>query len=103
MNEDRYKRDKSAEGKEAHADVWLERIRRNATLMNYIEKHYQPHQRRIGLLEDIFHGMEEGREKETKYDIYTYGSLIQEQDLAARQLFLWLLGALEEMERTEIE
>lgn len=103
MNEDRYKRDKSAEREEMHGDVWIEKIRRNTILMNYIEKHYRMHQGRIGLLEDIFHEMEEGREEKIKYDIYTYGSMIQEQDLAARQLFLWLLGAFEEMNRTETE
>ena len=52
--------------------------------------------RRLALLADIISRLESGNTKDLTACIYRYGSMIREQDLLARQLFLWLLAMSEE-------
>lgn len=74
----------------------LKVIRQNSVLMEYIEKEYVMGGTRVGILENILIQMENGRIEAMKNEIYLYGSLIKGRDLMARQVFLWLLQALEE-------
>lgn len=76
--------------------VLMDMIRGNPVFVDYIERNYTQDRARIELLQEIFLAMEENRREETEQKIYLYGSLLHEQDLIARQIFLWLLGMEEE-------
>lgn len=73
----------------------LKVIRQNGVLMEYIEKEYVIDGTRVEILKTILVQIENGKIHEMKNEIYLYGSLIKGQDLMARQVFLWLLQALE--------
>lgn len=74
----------------------LKVIQQNSVLMEYIEKEYVIDGTRVEVLRSILIQMENGTIGEMENEIYLYGSLIKGQDLMARQVFLWLLQALEE-------
>lgn len=103
MNANNNEREKNEEKNKNYTDVLLHRIQQNQRLIDYIERNYQFDIARMGVLENILLEMENGREEEIKSRIYLYGSLIQGQDLMARQMFLWLLGITEEHEQIKKE
>lgn len=103
MKEKSYRRNKNAARDEKPVDVWRRMMQEDTILTNYIEKNYDFDRTRMGVLQNILIGMGAGRKEEIKHEIYVYGSLIHGQDLMARQIFIWLLGMIEEMERTETE
>lgn len=70
-------------------------MQKNRILIEYIEQVYEFDQARISVLEHIFIEMGKAQKEEIKNEIFHYGSLIQRDDLVARQLFVWLLGAAE--------
>lgn len=96
MNDESYEREKNEDGQKKYTDVLLDMIQQNVRLIDYIERNYQHDIARIGVLQNILLEMGNGRTEELKNGIYLYGSLIQGQDLMARQMFLWLLGIAEE-------
>lgn len=85
-----------------HSSVLLDLIRGNPVFVEYIERNYLQDRGRIELLQEIFLAMEENRRDETEQKIYLYGSLLHEQDLIARQIFLWLLGLEAEKKSSRI-
>lgn len=72
-------------------EMWLHRIWRK-----FIVKEWRMEAGRTGLLCEILSGRTGRTKEELTSQIYLYGSLLKEQDLIARQLFLWLLEMLEE-------
>lgn len=61
-------------------------------------------QQRVDILWRILQGIVQYRERrEVEEWIYQYGSLIKEQDLIARQVFVWLLQLTEKLPCRETE
>ena len=56
---------------------------------------------RIKLLQKIMLGIQHGKREEVFGQIYQYGSMLREQDLLARQIFLWLSIMIERNELFE--
>lgn len=75
-----------------------ERITRNA-LTEFIRESGLFDRERMELVETILAGLEGGSTEVVENQIYLYGSGIKAGELFARQLFLWLLGMLEEREQ----
>lgn len=80
----------------------MDMVQENPRFIDFIEQNYQFHIGRMKLLEHIFSEMGECRKENVRRDIYLYGSMIQGQDLMARQMFLWLLWLLEEKEKIAV-
>lgn len=78
-------------------------LQENPVFLDFVERNYKFHIRRLSLLERIFREMESCKKERVKKDIYLYGSMIREQDLLARQMFLWLLELIEEKEPDTIK
>lgn len=77
--------------------IWLEGIWKK-----FIVKECRTDAKRTGLLCEILFGKADRTKEELTGQIYLYGSLLREQDLIARQIFLWLLEILEEDPCTEV-
>lgn len=61
-------------------------------------------QQRVDILWRILQGIVQYRERrEVEEWIYQYGSLIKEQDLVARQVFVWLLQLADKLPCRETE
>lgn len=95
MKNTSYKKSNKAKSEVEKIYERLNVIRQNSVLMEYIEKEYVMNGTRVGILESILIQIEDGRIDAMENEIYLYGSLIKGQDLMARQVFLWLLQALE--------
>lgn len=72
-------------------------IQQSPDFEDYIARNYPIDETRMELLRKILLSGEYGRREE---EIYLYGSLIQNEDLVARQIFLWLLGMAEETKQS---
>lgn len=70
--------------------------------MIFIASRYECNTERKKVLEGILSQVETGWNQQLKDDIYLYGSMIRQQDLIARQMFLWLLALADEAEQTEM-
>lgn len=88
--------------REKRENMLTKMVSENHPLMDFIARHYEYDVQRMEVLTDILSQMETVRNQQMKDDIYLYGSMIRQQDLAARQIFLWLLGLVEETEQTEL-
>ena len=77
-------------------------VSENHQLMDFIARHYKYDVQRMEILKGILSQMGTFGNQQVKDDIYLYGSMIRQQDLVARQMFLWLLGLVEETEQTEL-
>lgn len=71
---------------------------KTTVLMEFIRAASPFDRERMELVEEILDGLEGGPKELVKSQIYLYGSQIKAEELFARQLFLWLLGMLEERE-----
>lgn len=56
---------------------------------------------RMQLLYQIIQKLALRKTEGLENQIYSYGSMIKKQDLAARQIFIWLLRMIEELPREE--
>lgn len=77
----------------------LNLIKQDMAVWDYMNQNYVCSIERIKVLQDIIYSMERQQKEELKNKIYLYGSLIGEQDLIARQVFLWLLAIVENASR----
>ena len=80
----------------------IEMLWENRQLRNFIARSCECNTERIKVLKNILSQVETGWTRQLKDDIYLYGSMIRQQDLIARQMFLWLLALVEEVEQTEL-
>lgn len=99
--------------RECNIKTMTEYIRREEELWQFFQQHYTCSIERMELLWKIlgeWKVMQLQREKMENYSseklicqIYLYGSMIREQDLLARQMFLWLLTMLQENKEKRID
>ncbi len=78
----------------------LQLLQQSKQLTDYIDRNYTYNVARMQILKKILQKIENGRNQQLKDDIYLYGSMIRQQDLMERQIFLWL-HALAEEEKPE--
>lgn len=71
-------------------------IQQDVLLWEYINQACPVNAERMQLLSEIILGIGHKKKEEQAHQIYRYGSMLKEQDLLARQMFLWLLATLEE-------
>lgn len=83
-------------GREKNLEMLMDMIRQNTILLDYIERNYRTDMARMELLERILLKIGKEKAEDVKREIYLYGSLVKGRDFMARQIFLWLLGILEE-------
>ena len=86
-------------------------IRKEPGFWQFFQKHYDCSSERMELLWEILgeckivqlqqEKMEAYSSERLTHEIYLYGSMIKEQDLLARQIFLWLLSLLREIREHE--
>lgn len=77
----------------------LNLIKQDMAVWDYMNENYTCSIERIKVLQDIIYNIERQQKEELKNKIYLYGSLIGDQDLIARQVFLWLLAIVENESR----
>lgn len=97
-----YRKAEGKRGAQKQAGVLMDMIREYPVFVDYIERNYSTDRVRLELLQEIFLTMQENRGEEIEQKIYLYGSLLHEQDLIARQIFLWLLGMEAEKKSSRI-
>lgn len=73
-------------------------IWRTPGLRNIIRENHGLDAQQRELLYQILTGVQQKQREELTQNIYRYGSMVKEQDIAARQIFLWLLMLIWEME-----
>ena len=95
MRKELYKREEREK-----VSLWM--LSENRQLMEFIVNNYEWSTERMMVLGDILSRLGSIRNQKVKDDIYLYGSMIRQQDLIARQMFLWLLALAEEAEQTEM-
>lgn len=84
---------------EENRKALIELICQNDMLIEFIEKNYSPDTGRVKLLGEILQNIKCKQKEELLNQIYSYGSMLKEQDLIARQLFLWLTALGDELVR----
>ena len=95
MKNKNYKREK---GEKMSVSV----LPKSRQLMDFIARNYEYDLERMEVLRDILSQAGTAWNQKVKDDIYLYGSMIRQQDLVARQMFLWLLALAEEAEQAEM-
>lgn len=55
-------------------------------------------EKRVNVLQEIAAGVTSWESEKLRNEIYLYGSMLKGSDLLGRQIFLWLLCVLEELE-----
>lgn len=103
MRDVRYKNGKNQRKEKKKVEALLELIQQNTILMEYIEKEYRYDEVRIEVLKQILLATNRHRIKEVEQEIYLYGSMAKGRDLIARQMFLWLVGMVNEGQQLEKE
>ena len=88
--------------REKRENMLTKMVSENHQLMDFIARHYKYDVQRMEILKGILSQMGTFGNQQVKDDIYLYGSMIRQRDLVARQIFLWLLGLVEEAEQTEL-
>ncbi len=101
---ERYRKMNGNQGKNTREEqlgmVWS-LIRQDAVLRNSIYNSVWYDEGRLELLCQIIQRLVLREMEGLENQIYSYGSMIQEEDLAARQVFLWLLRMIKEMPQEE--
>lgn len=77
-------------------ETLLRIIQQDTLLWEYINHACPVNAERMQLLLEIILGIGCREKEEQAGQIYRYGSMLKEQDLLARQMFLWLLSFLDE-------
>lgn len=83
-------------------EMQLEILWRNMIWREFIVKECREDRKRTGILCEILSEQAGRTREELLSQIYRYGSTLREQDLIARQLFLWLLETAERQECTQV-
>lgn len=81
--------------KKSQEKLLLEIVQQNIYFLQFTDAWYEQEECQLELLREILWGMEHGREEEVIQKIYLYGSMVKDEDLIARQLFLWLIEIME--------
>lgn len=76
----------------------LELVSQDTRLWGMISGSCEGNKERIQLLQDILRDCRQKEAGELTSQIYQYGSMLKEQDLLARQIFLWLSVMIERNE-----
>lgn len=76
----------------------IEAIQMNLPFMTFIEERCSKNQMRLKLFAEFILEFESQKKDELLKLIYTFGSTLRQQDLMARQLFLWMLEIAEQKE-----
>lgn len=103
MDKDKFERNYIEGRTGGQVGALMELIMGNSVLMDYIEEMCFHNTERLVLLQNILLHLEEYGKDEVKEQIYQYGGLIGGQDLMARQMFLWLFGLSEKMNKAKAE
>ena len=70
----------------------------NIELWNMLKSRFCVDEKRVNVLQEIAAGLAIWENEKLRNEIYLYGSMLKGSDLLGRQIFLWLLYILEELE-----
>jgi hypothetical protein len=91
------KKEKDRQLMEGHQlDALLEELHGNLEFWNIMNRSFHVDEKRWEILRGILIGFSVQRREELLNEAYRYGSMLKREDLLGRQVFLWLLGILED-------
>jgi hypothetical protein len=82
--------------KNCRLDAMLEVVRESSEVWNGMNRIFDLDEKRWEVLRGILTGFTVRQNEELLSETYRYGSMLKREDLLGRQVFLWLLGLLEE-------
>jgi hypothetical protein len=83
-------------------DALLAVVQESSELWNGMNRIFDMDENRWEVLRGIFTGFAVRQNEELLSETYRYGSMLKSEDLLGRQVFLWLLGILEENRKQRI-